>query len=232
MKEKVIIGVPSYDGRIQGQMASSFIFASEGDTVATINVAYSSLLAFTFNRLWTDALNSRVRGWTHFCMLHADVVPEPGWLDKMMKIHRETESDILSVVMPIKNSLGVSSTAIDDNEWEPPRFTMKQLAKMPPTFTSPKLLVNTGLMLVDIRKPWVENIRFHIDDRIIKNEKGEFVMQAKPEDWNFSRDARALGAKIFATQAVAATHYGTQEYDNLGGWGMWDIDKRYGEAKL
>ena len=57
-------------------------------------------------------------------------------------------------------SEGVTTTAID-----PPavrRFTMKEILARPETFTHPDLLVNTGMLLVDMRDDWIERAYFTI----------------------------------------------------------------------
>lgn len=229
---RIIIGVPSYDGSINNRMAARLLEAGERYPF-TVNFNQTSLLAYTFNRLWVDALNSRANGWTHFCMLHADIIPEPHWLDKMVDLMISTGADVLSVIQPIKNILGTTSTALESGDpWKPNRFTLKQIHKMEPTFSDPRLLVNTGLMLVDMRAPWVEKIRFHIDDLISRGKDGKFVVDCMPEDWNFSRDAKALGATLYATRAVKCIHVGMWEYVNSEPWGLWETDRVYGEAKL
>lgn len=227
---KVFIAVPTYDGKICFQLANSLFQCTE--TIGhKINYNQFSLLAYGFNKHWANALNDRKNGYTHFAMVHADCAPEALWLTKMMDIMERYSADVLSVCMPIKNNLGLSSTAIDTDPWHPSRFTFKQLDRMVGTFTHPKLLINTGIMLVDMRKSWVEMINFRIEDGMQWNE-GTADAIATPEDWNFSRDARELGAKIFATTEVTAKHLGAADYPNWGSWGLWETDQAYGEAKL
>lgn len=230
---KIFIGCPSYDGRVDFQMVHSIMRASKTIT-HSVNFASTSLLAFTFNKLWCDALNAKHNaGFTHFLMVHADVAPELWFADKMMSIMEEEKAAILSVVLPIKNGRGLTSTAMDTSEWTPARFTMKQIAALPETFSHPRLLVNTGLLLVDLRRPWVYDVYFTINDKIERLENGKYVQRAQPEDWQFSRMARKANAgKICATRAVKALHIGTNEFGNQGTWGEWEIDKQNGEAKL
>lgn len=227
---KVVIGVPSYDGKIDFRTANAIMQA--GNTEHLIDFNATSLLAYTFNHLWCNALNAKQKGYTHFLMVHADIVPEVGFMDKMLAIMEKNNAHILSAIVPIKNATGLTSTAIDTDQWHPPRFTMKQLAQMPPTFTARKLLVNTGLMLVDIRDTWVYQIHFTINDKLERDNNGFYKPMSQPEDWNFSREARRLGAnRIFATREVKLAHLGHLDYRNEGTWG-WETDEKYGEAKL
>src|SRR5689334_10761696 len=70
-----------------------------------------------FNSLWCKALNSRERdGWTHFAMIHSDVLPEEWWLDTLLVEMARAHADVLSVVLAIKDNRGVTSTALQDRE--------------------------------------------------------------------------------------------------------------------
>jgi hypothetical protein len=115
----------------------------------------ASLLAKGFNMALAHALQLRDAGYVrYFAMLHADIVPEPGFLDKLFKLMQLTEADVISTVIPIKNAPqdghyvekdGVkhrimlhdneaTSTAIDepDGKWQPARrLTLTELAALP-----------------------------------------------------------------------------------------------------
>ncbi len=120
----------------------------------------TSLLPYTFNMLLNEALNN---GATHFAMLHSDIAPEPAWLDKLYDKLEEMSADVVSVVVPIKTPQGLTSTAIGsiDDEWTVlKRLTMREVVKLPETFTAADagfpghpLLINTGCWLADLRKP-------------------------------------------------------------------------------
>jgi hypothetical protein len=148
-------------------------------------------------------------------MLHADVVPEDLWLDKMLAIMEDKKADVLSAVIPIKSPDGMTSTAIEsDDPWLPRRLNMAEVYERARTFTDPGLLVNSGLMLVDIRSAWVDRIFFRFEDKIQESD-GEFKARVVSEDWLFSRDARKLGAKIYATTEVLVNHMvGVMAYSN------------------
>ena len=62
---------------------------------------------------------------------------------------------------------------------------MTEAMARPETFTAPDLLVNTGLLLVDLRAPWVEEICFTVTDRIQKLEDGSYAVHVLGEDYGF-----------------------------------------------
>lgn len=227
----VLIGVPSYDGTIAAETAKGLL-APGTKTRYTAMMHGSSLLCRGFNFMFSLALNAREQGVTHFLLHHADIGPEEGWLDKMMEIMKREGADVLSAVSPIKNQEGLTSTALDE-DWRgqtaficPRRLTLNELYNdFPPTFTHPKLLLNTALMLIDLSKPWVENICFRMEDRIIRNKDGKFEAGGCSEDWVFSRDARALGARLFVTREVTLNHFGRAMFPvNGNDWGVCATD--------
>jgi predicted O-methyltransferase YrrM len=80
-------------------------------------------------------------------------------------------------------------------------------------------------MLVDMQKPWVfdDSLVFTIRDKILRY-RGQRVPAIVPEDWGFSRMARAVGAKLWATREVALDHYGMMKYPNTQIWGTSKTD--------
>jgi hypothetical protein len=188
----------------------------------------TSLLATTFNLLWCHMLNLRESvGLTHFLMIHADVRPRgEEWFDTLLFEMEKNQGDVISAIIPIKDSRGVTSTAIDTDPWCPVRLTLKQVhEQLPESWTTPGLLVNTGLLLVDVSKPWVEQICFTINDKIEKDKEGIWRAYAQPEDWNFSRQCRALGARVIATRAVTVEHFGIHKWQSGEVWGD-NIDRQ------
>lgn len=238
MIEKVFVGIPSYDGRVNSGLLNAHAFASrlERSALEVMVVESGSWLTRNFNSLYASALNMRKeRGLTHFCLLHDDVcIDDPWWLDKMLDLMAKNEADVLSAIIPIKNGTGITSTAFDElvgdvGHKHIRRLTMKEaFEKFPSTFTDEKLLLNTGLMLIDIRKFWAENIWFEFEDRILRvsTDNGpRFTAVGCPEDWNFSRKAKAAGAKLFATREIKATHLGVGKWRNHGPWGSMEVDQ-------
>ena len=55
---------------------------------------------------------------------------------------------------------------------------------------------------------------------IEKKDNGDLDFRVAPEDWNFSREAQALGAKVYATRKIALIHIGSHEYraKNVADW--------------
>lgn len=232
MKAKVFIGVPSYDGRINSGILSAHLLASKCGAAEFLSIESGSWLTKNFNGLLAQALNLRAeRGLTHFCLMHDDIaVGQPGWLDKMLEIMEANGADVLSAIVPIKNGSGITSTALDEvvnNHVR--RLTLHEaFNEFPATFTHDKLLLNTGLMLIDLRKPWVEEIWFQFLDSILRVSDGAkvtFKAVGCPEDWDFSRRARCMGAKLFATREIAVTHLGNGKFSNAGPFGTEKTDK-------
>lgn len=184
----------------------------------------STILEHGFNMLWAAALNGRSKyGFTHFAMLHDDIVPERFWLDIAMGEMERLGADLISAVVRIKNDTGLTSTAIQtDDPWISRRLTMKEIAALPETFCSDDtdspdrvLLVNTGCMLIDLRKSWVNELldgkaeaafKFEIRTRIVKQQDGRFAAQLQSEDWLLSKHLASIGAKVYATRKIKAKH--------------------------
>lgn len=230
---KVFLGIPTYNGQVREELPGVILMASLSGLIDKLRVQGLSATTYNFNQLYAKALNSRKDGITHFCMLHADITPENSFVDKLLELMEKHEADVMSAIVPIKDSRGLTSTALyesvkgSDPNFRPRRLTMHEVYNnYPPTFTDEKLLVNTGCMLVDIRKPWAEKVCFKFFDNIIER-NGTFVPVFTPEDWLFSKEARALGAKLFATREVKVTHYGNGHFSNTSAWGSLKVDGEF-----
>lgn len=228
---QVFVGIPTANGMVADQIISSMMVASSLPLVAKLRIQSYSWLTRNFNDLFCHALNTRKEGTTHFLLMHADIVPEPMWLEKMLAIMKSHDADVLSAIVPIKNQSGFTSTALDQaphedaHELRVTRLTMHEVfTKYPPTFTHEKILLNTGLMLIDLRKPWVEEVYFRVHDAIEKDSEGNFYSVGMSEDWLFSKDARLLGAKLYATREVKVAHIGTTAFNNGRAWGVEKTD--------
>jgi hypothetical protein len=192
-----------------------------------------SLLAAGFNNFWCTAINEQ---YDYFAMLHADVAPQDGWLDVLVDEIERTQADLISVVIPIKDHYGLTSTAIGDigSTWRPRRrLTMREVHDLPETFDAKTagypdgvLLINTGCFIADLSKPWCRATKadgtaeffFTINDRITCRD-GLFETEVESEDWFASRTLHRLGAKVLATRKVALSHRGNGEYTNTAPWG-------------
>lgn len=235
-KKVIIIAAPSYDARIEVGTALCITRASQKPEIhPLLRTSECSSLTRGFNALYSEALNERKNGVTHFAMIHSDVVAEHGWLDKMVELMDKHGADILSAIIPLKSKAGYVSTGLDQSNGAPmgtpehyaiSNLSLHELYRMKDaTFTDDNLLVNTGLMLVDIRKPWAEKVCFRFENEIL-NVGDEFKPFEITEDWYYSRAARALGARIFATREVKVKHIGRAAYPNTSAWGTAGADKK------
>lgn len=229
-KQKVFFGVPTYKADCHVGILSVIPRMTRKHQAMFGNVD-SSACCVTFNALYIMALEEYEKGnadW--FLLWHSDIVPEPYFLDKMIDIAEEKQADILSVVAPIKDEKGLTSTALDEPvgdvplEWRVRRLTMTEIMQREETFTAPNLLINTGLMLVRLSVPWRDQIRFHFEDQIIRVH-GRRRAVVMPEDWLFSRDARKLGCTSqWATRAIKLEHKGMATFPNSVKWGTKETD--------
>ncbi len=213
------------------------------------NVLFSS--ALNAQEAYEDGLSREDGGInvTHVVQMHNDVVCQPGWMDVLVEEMIRTDSDLLSVVMPIKDPLGLSSCAIDSDDiyQVTRRITMTEVYDLPETFGAEDcgypegtLLVNTGCFILNFTKPWrlltnddgTLKLTFTSPDRVKRRPEkpngkkpGYWEAQHAPSDWGFSRYINSLGLKVMATRKVVAHHYGLFPYSNEQAWGMWQIDE-------
>lgn len=194
----------------------------------------NSLLAANCNMLWTKALNFARQGrMTHFLMMHADVRPRANvmvdWFDKFLEQMEEAKADVLAAIIPIKNTAGYTSVAIDTDRWNPQRLTQHQVNReLPETWTTDTLLFNTGLMLIDLRGKWTEDPPFFtINDEIYRDENGDWQVHVEPEDWNFARMCHARKMRCFVTRTVPVDHFGIAMWSSDGVWGH-EVDPECG----
>lgn len=234
----VFLALPSYSQEVhRGSARGAYCRATKRCRTVPAEVT-GSLLAFVFNHAWGAALMSHARGEvTYFAMLHSDITPEPFWLDTLIDELERLQADVVSVVIPIKGDPRdpdpLTSTGIDDpsNRWKPKkRFTINQVSTFPSTFNSADcgypndaLLVNTGLWVCDLRKPWTRatnksgaaKFYFTINDRVEIERDGTVSVRVEPEDWYMSRRLHSLGCKVYATTKVKADHGGSATFPNF-----------------
>ena len=209
----ILLGIPSSGGQLNSDLFMALITETMQKKAPPLRIVEirSSATAFGFNQLWCIALNNR-DVLSHFLMLHTDVVPsDPGFVQTMLDEMERVGADVLSAVIPLKSETGITSTALAPDmgrvhvlgeRGTRRRLTMAEIAALPETFNafdvvdaqqcayrSPVLLVNTGLLLVDLRKPWVERVHFTLNDKLWQREDGKFVCDFEPEDWFFAARA-------------------------------------------
>ncbi len=190
-----------------------------------------------FNALWCTALNSRKDfGWTHFAMLHQDIQPCRNWVDILVDEMAREQVDLLSVVMPIKDELGATSTAILNTQKRTTRrLTMREIVQyLPPTFRSHDLkkmghknhllLHGSGMWICDFSQAWVEKVWFEAPARIQQIPSGEFISCVWDEGWNFSLQLYNLGRTLACTRRTPANHLGGGVWGNEEAWGEWETD--------
>jgi hypothetical protein len=216
------IGIPCYGGKVGEGVIQSLSYHGERDVIIT--PLGFSVLTKNFNILYCQALNRRPQV-DRFCMHHDDVLAQPGWLTKMLTLMNKHGADILSVAIPIKDKRGLTSTAMDlrstENPYRIKNLSLRELHEdFEPTFTHPNLLVNSGLMLVNLSRPECEKLVFRFTDEILPDPKqpGKLAAYGVSEDWNFSAQAHALGLKVFCTTEVRVHHVGQYKFDNSN-WG-------------
>jgi len=235
----VYMALPMYDQCSKETVESVVKASKEHDLMYSFGSM--SALCLNFNTAWCDMLNKRVlypdMKW--FGMLHSDIgVADMFWLDKMVRLAEEYGTDVLSVVSPLKDQRGLTSTGIYDKEYEVivKRLSVREVNKIGKSvfgldeierlglgiYDKHALVVNTGLMLVRIGD-WCENIRFHTKDYVIKKE-GQWIPQFISEDWLFSVDVHEQGKVVKVCSGIEIVHVGKKAYSNKGDWGTLKED--------
>lgn len=237
---KVLIGLPTYNNQIDARL-SLFLFNARTDNIQTlVKTKQLSALCWSFNHFWADALNDKT--FDYFLLIHADIVPiaPQRWITKLIGEAERTHADLISVVSPLKNTDGLTSTALISNTHAVERrLSMTEVHKLPETFgadevaklygwqddENKRLLINTGCMLADLRRNraiW-ETMWFKTIDRVVKRD-GKFVATFVPEDWDFSEQAHANGLQVRATRAIELIHHGASDYYNNKVFGTKESD--------
>lgn len=237
-RPRVFLAAPGYGHQTAAAGRGIWRACSDMSNVTVPHLS-SSLLAANFNGLWCAALNEEYSGdgVDYFAMLHSDIGPEDFWLDSLIAELEEKDLDVLGVVAPIKDNRGLTSCAVDgDSTWRPRcRITMKELARLPSTFTSDhvggNLLINTGCWVCKFDLEWATKVKFTINDRIVFNQTtNKYMAECEPEDWYFSRLCHELGLRIGCTRKVKLHHRGEIDYSNQNSWGN-DFDAEYGNTE-
>jgi hypothetical protein len=195
-----------------------------------------------FNALWADALNETKNGFTHFAMLHADVLPLEGvpWVDVLIGEMDRLSADLVSTTIAIKDLRGLTSSGIGDpnDHWAPlKRFTVRETLDLPETFNAADagfpghaLLHNQGCFVADLRSPVFHKtnpdgslaVYFNFPRRVMRaGVDAPWIVQGESEDWFFSREFHECGGKGYLTRKVHIQHGGSLDYDNFTPWGTY-----------
>jgi len=230
---RIFLGMPGYGKQTAAAGRAFYIACADFGSVFR---AYEngSLLANNFNKLWCHVLNKVHRGERvdYFAMLHDDIGAEDFWLDKLIDELEAKQLDVLGVVVPIKDHRGFTSVAVHEpgDNWEVDcRLTMRDMAKLPETFTEADLgkplLLNTGCWVAKWNQSWARQVHFEINDRIIFDIPFNcYRPQVEPEDWFFSRQLNDIGLRIGATRKIAVQHQGELDFLNTHVWGSCEFD--------
>lgn len=247
---KIRLAIPSGRGSV-GQWTISACCQAIAHSLRVVPVPLgNSSLTHNFNICYADAYNGRRTeanpdGYTHFVLLHDDIQPvEIDWIERLYNELVARDLDVLSVIVPIKDGRGITSTAFDTCYWQPRRLTIWELltGRVPGTFTNEdiptklrstgmkgtlgNLLINTGLMILRLDRPWSNRVCFQFRNEVYVKEDGSMFPVFEPEDWRFSRFLAQEGARYGATNVVSAIHYGQAAFRSDHKWGdrRWDMD--------
>jgi predicted O-methyltransferase YrrM len=242
IQTRILLAHPSY-GAVERESYDSEKLSVPHDSQIEVHILppRCSLLAHSFNDA-VVACNRR-GGYDAFALIHADISCQAGWLAKMWQIMQDRELQVLHTVAPIKNSDGLTSTALaySDDPWSlVRRLTMTELHKLPATFdindirehldpNATALLPNTGCLLVRAGT-WLEDFPgFAIMDRIQRNGE-DWDSDVVPEDWNFGFWCARTGLSVGGTREVRLSHWGRSGFHNNDIWGM-ETDKHWLEKQ-
>lgn len=186
----------------------------------------SSLLAASFNHHWTTALNMQIDGVPieRFVMLHNDIIPQDGWMDGLLEELDACGADLLSVVVPIKDGRGLSSTAVHDpnDEWDVlRRLTQKEINALPETFTARDfgydhrhpLLANTGCWACRMDRPWRWRVKFEIKDDVqFQTDAGEWLRPEQALRWENGQEVCRKDGRWRSRSIPEDWHFSKQLY--------------------
>jgi hypothetical protein len=240
---KILIGIPTHSGEVRSITAMNLLRASATRRYhLDFKFLGLSLLAKNFNMLFAEAFNG---GYDYFVLHHADLAArgwnDECWLDVLVDQLRQHSLHALSAVSPIKSPTGVTSTAIErvpGNHFSLRRMTVRELltwyyncpnrmidseslASFMGLTNAGPLLINTGLLIMDLQGPWFEHRwpGFCIDDKLIWNSAGTPKSYTIPEDWCFSRWMHDNGVRYATTPSLVVEHEGGHFYkapDSIG----------------
>jgi hypothetical protein len=226
-RPRVAVVMPRYGAVELGAATSYASPCGDGQPfdVVTWMDAGGSMTPHAFNQLWAGALDARDAGeLSHLAMIHADVCPRNSWLDTLWREMHAVKADVISAVVAIKSIHRDTSTAIGDAD-DPWRINRKvrviDYHGHPTTFTAADvcdpgeaLLINTGLMLIDLQRDWWDGFAWQWHTRIGRRDDGTRRAEIRTEDYEMSRYVQANGGTVAATWAVEVDHIGPYRWSN------------------
>jgi hypothetical protein len=218
----VYLGTPTYSGQLHVGTHRAIITAllqRPPNWQITSAAGCNSFLTEGFNSLWCQALNGRhSAGIDRFVMLHSDIEPlKDDWLTVLVGLLDMHDLDVVSAVVPIKSENGDATSTAMDAAGRRVRFRQSELAQFPQrTFSAEwckqqkqgRLLINTGLLAIRLTAPWVEEFHFSMQDRLYKDQQGQWQPWAVPEDWLMSYWLSERGIRYGATTEIPLRHWG------------------------
>jgi len=237
MKPYVAVGLPRRSKPTSILLYGHKVHSSKGVCTIEPVANVSSLLNHSFNNILSCVINNYEDGMplTHLAFLHDDIDAEAGWVDVLWQEMEAVGADFISAYVPIKDDRALTSMAQYENDpWDFDRFTLRQLATMPDTFTQDdvpwNLYLNTGCCLLKLREPWVsqpDKFTFHTKEKISRGKDGKWIASVISEDWLFTDAIRKAGGRLAATRKVRLSHQGEHDYRNDTIWGRWHRDEAY-----
>lgn len=237
---KVLLAQPCYGGvEPESYHAAMTATKRKGEVRVSVMRPKASLLAHAFNLAVAYALNNNFE---YFAMLHGDIAPDEGWLDGMLDTVNSGQYDVIHAVSPIKDSRGVTSTAIgyeDDEFGLVRRLTMAEAHKLPVVFgindiretidaDADRLLPNTGCLVMRADTWFRDFPGFTINDRVMRAGE-EWAVDVCSEDWQFGHWCHKSGITVGGT-LLKLLHFGRTSYDTSKVWG-WEVDQHWEESK-
>ena len=186
----------------------------------------SGSLVDSFNSLWALSLNARDCGHVDYmAMQHADVEPDAWWIDDLMSEMRMRNASVISAVVAIRDhERGRTSTGIAPagDSWSDTHcLTLEDLEELPQTFGPSQvckggecLLINTGCMLIDLRRPEWDDWIWPQDCRFVVGADGVRESRLRTEDWMFSRFMAERGIRYLCTRKILTRHWGMDWWPN------------------
>lgn len=214
----IFLGIPTVDS-LAVKAIGGILHASQKHKVL-VNTHCSSNLTNNFNVLWCNMLNSNEQ-WDYFAMLHSDIAPPPFWLDILVDELEDNQLKVLSTLVPIKNELRVTSTALldiaDKSNPKVHRISYDDVRKLPKTFTQREanavldipgiLLLNTGCWVCKVDE-WCKRFTGFNTRSLIKHDGKTFCPFSFTEDWDFSLWCSENSVRTGATSALKVHHFG------------------------
>ena len=235
---RVFLALPNRPGdSFSGQTVASLWNAGTRHKVVQARAKALSMLNYSFNLKWCEAWNRRGE-FDYFVMLHSDVAPEPGWLDKLIELYVKAQVDVLSCTIAIKDGEGLSSTGVMNwSDRVMRKLSVGQTLELPPIFSAETfpvdvLLLNTGCWITRMEggplvdgQPWQKKVCFRCHDWTWEDENGELQAGVLGEDYLWSAEMAKWGVKTAATNAVRILHRGEFDYPNYVAFGDGSKDQ-------